>query len=122
MRKKIICLFLLFLSFNAIAKYTQTCKASYMTRNGWSKKYEVNVTFMTGSELNEATSSYRYSSTAVYATIFWGEGKATVIKLSGYFACGYEVDKSCITNSYGDLKGNDQDGDEWKICIGDYCY
>ena len=35
---------------------------------------------------------------------------------------GFEVDKNCITGTYGDLKGKDQDDDEWNICVGDYCF
>lgn len=122
--KKIILLLSIFLllSFKAEAKYTQTCIARYMTQDGWSKKYTVDVTFISGSELNDATNSYKYSSYSVYAVIFWGEGKATVIKISNYLSCGTEVDKNCITGTYGDIKGKDQDDDEWKICVGDYCY
>jgi hypothetical protein len=104
------------------AKYVQTCEAKYMTKDGWSKKYTVDVTFISGSELNTATNSYKYSSYSVYAIIFWGAGQATVIKVSNYLSCGTEVDKSCIANTYGDIKGKDQDEDEWKICVSNYCY
>ena len=77
---------------------------------------------MTGSELNDATSSIRYSSFSVYAIIFWGKGEATVIKLSSFTTCGSEADKSCITSIFGDLKGKDQDDDEWKICKDQFCF
>jgi hypothetical protein len=97
-------------------------QARYMTETGWSKRYVVEVTFMTGQELNEATNSHRFSMFSVYATIFWGEGQATVIKLSSHLICGTEVSKSCIKNSISDLKGKDQDGDDWKICVSDYCF
>ena len=107
---------------NVEAKYTQTCIARYMTEEGWSKKYTVDVTFISGYELNEATSSYKYLTYSVYAVIFWGQGQASVIKISNYLSCGNEVDKNCITSTYGDIKGTDQDGDDWKICISDYCY
>jgi hypothetical protein len=113
---------ILLLCFKAEAKYTQTCVARYMTQEGWSKKYTVDVTFISGSELNEATNSFKYSSFSVYAVIFWGEGQATVIKLSTFLSCGTTVDKNCITNTIGDLKGKDQDDDEWKICVSDYCF
>ena len=123
MKKAILLLIMtITFAFSAEAKYIQTCAARYMTQDGWSKKYTVDVTFISGTELNEATQSYKYSSYSVYAVIFWGEGKATVIKLTSYFSCGTEVDKSCITNVIGDIKGRDQDGDEWKICTGDFCY
>jgi len=104
------------------AKYTQTCIARYNTANGWSSKYTVEVTFLSGSELNDATGSYKYSSFSSYAVIFWAKGEATIIKLSNFLGCGTTVDKSCITSSLGDLKGKDQDGDEWKICVSDFCF
>lgn len=107
---------------HADAKYVQTCSVKYMTKDGWSKKYDIEVTFISGTELNEATNTYDYNMYAVYAVIFWGKGQASVIKLSGYLLCGTEVDKTCITNTYQDLKGKDQNEEEWKICVGDYCY
>lgn len=123
MKKTLLLLaFLIFGIFTASAKYTQTCVVKYQTQNGWSKKYTVDVSFMTGTELNEATNSYKYSSYSTYAIIFWGKDQATVIKLSSYTGCGTEVDKNCITNTYTDLKGKDQDNDVWKICVSNYCY
>ncbi len=113
---------ILLLITNVEAKYIQTCSAKYMTEDGWSKKYTVEITFISGSELNDATSSYKYSSYSVYAVIFWGEGQASVIKLSGYFSCSTEVTNICITNTYTDHKGTDQNETEWKICVSDYCY
>lgn len=103
-------------------KYVQTCEVKYQTQNGWSKKYTVDVTFMTGSELNTATKSFKYSSFSVYAIIFWSKDEATIIKLKTYLACGTEVDKSCITNTIGNFEGVDQDEDEWSICKDDICF
>ena len=114
--------FFLLIAANVEAKYRQACTVQYMADYGWSKKYQVEVTFMTGYELNTATNSYRYNSNSVYAIIFWGQGQASVIKLSSYLICGFETDKSCITNAIGNLKGVDQDGDEWKICKDDLCF
>jgi hypothetical protein len=123
MKRIIILLFLaIFLCFKSEAKYTQTCVARYMTQEGWSKKYTVDITFMSGTELNEATNSFKYSSFSVYAIIFWGEGQATVIKVSTFLSCGTAVDHNCISNAFSDIKGKDQDGDEWKICVSDYCF
>lgn len=123
MKNLILTVVIFLLSINLVqAKYVQTCDVKYMTKDGWSKKYTVDVTFISGSELNEATSSFKYSSFSVYAVIFWSKEQVTVIKLSSFLSCGDTVDKSCITNSVTDLKGKDQDDDEWKICVGDYCY
>lgn len=121
--KKLILVVILILFFNiSFSRYKQVCKASYKTESGWSKKYTVEITFMTGLELNQATNSFRYSSYSVYAIIFWDQGQATIIKLSSYLVCGTEATKDCITNTIGDLKGKDQDEDEWKICINTYCF
>ncbi len=110
------------LSISTQAKYVQTCIVKYKTQQGWSKKYTVSVTFMTGSELNTATRSFKYNGFSTYAIIFWGNDEATVIKIKTFTVCGTEVDKSCITGTFGDLKGVDQDGDEWNICKDDLCF
>jgi hypothetical protein len=65
-----------------------------MTKEGWSKKYTVDVTFISGSELNEATNSFKYSSFSIYAVIFWSQEQVTLIKLSSFLTCGTEVDKN----------------------------
>jgi len=118
--KRLICLILLITTVSFVsAKCKRRCEVSYSTNNGWSKKYNVEVTFLTGWELNTATKNYKYSMTDVYAIIFWGDDKATIIKLSSILVCGNEVNCSCISNSTTDLKGRDQDGDEWKICTSD---
>ena len=122
-RKLVLILLTVFLfAFSVQAKYTQKCIVQYATEDGWSRKYNVDVTFLSGSELNEATNSYRYSAYSVYAVIFWDKGQATVIKISTYVSCSTVVDKNCIKTTVGDLKGKDQDEDEWKICVGDYCF
>jgi hypothetical protein len=123
MRKSLFTLAILcFLIFNAEAKYTQTCSVRYMTQDGWSNKYSVDVTFVSGSELNKATSSFKYSSFSVYAVIFWREDQVSVIKLSTFLHCGIEVDKDCITTTIGDLRGKDQDNDKWRISVSDYSF
>ena len=107
---------------NAEARCRRVATVKYQQQYGWSKKYTVEVTFMTGMELNQATSSYDYSSYSVYAIIFWGEGQATIIKLKSYLLSGYEVTCDCIDNSIYDLQGYDQNRDKWNICLSDYCY
>ncbi|SES84325.1 hypothetical protein SAMN05444285_102245 [Draconibacterium orientale] len=113
---------LLCIGLTSSAKYVQTCKAKYKTNYEWSKYYTVDVTFISGSELNTATSTYNYASYSTYAVIFWGDDKATVIKLSSYTGCGTEVTKDCISNTIGNLKGEDQEGRDWEVCVSGYCY
>lgn len=106
---------------DASAKCQRVATVKYQQQFGWSKKYTVEVNFMSGYELNQATKSFDYTTLSVYAIIFWGEGQATVIKLSSILACGMEVTCSCIDNALLDLKGVDQDGDQWNICLSNYC-
>ncbi len=119
------CLMIFLLITNSLflsAKCRHYCGVKYETEYGWSKSYKIEVQFLTGMELNNATGSFKYSGYSNYAVIFWGQGEASIIKLSSYLACGYEVDCECIENTYGDLKGTDLQGIAWKICTSEYCY
>lgn len=109
------------------AKYVQTCKVKYKKEYGWSKLYEIQVTFMRGSELNDATNSYSYTSYASYAIIFWSEEQVTIIKLStdkcggiyGSSECDYDDFHGLMDNGYVD--GTDSDDRKWKICYDNDC-
>ena len=120
--KKCFIVFFVITPLFTSAKYRQTCEIKYKKNSDWSKKYKVEVTFMSGYELNQATNSFKYDSYSVYGIVFWDRDEATVIKINTILVCGTEVDKSCITNTYIPLSGSDQDGDEWKICVTDFCY
>lgn len=104
------------------AKYRRIAKVKYQADYGWSKIYTVEVTFLSGFELNSATKTFNYSSYSVYAVIFWGNNEASVIKLSTILLCGTEVTRDCIENTLLDLQGYDQVGDKWNICIKDFCF
>jgi len=106
----------------ANAKYVQTCKIKYKKEYGWSKYYTVDVTFMSGTELNNATRTFDYDGFSTYAIIFWDKDEATVIKISSFTGCGTEVKKSCITNKVMNLEGKDQQNRKWEVCTNDYCY
>lgn len=123
MKKFTILLIISLIAFGSInAKCRRIATVKYQQEYGWSKKYTVEVNFMTGMELNKATQSYKYDSYKVYAIIFWGEGQATVIKLTNNLPSGYEVECSLIDNITFDLQGYDQDDDKWNICLGQYCF
>lgn len=122
MKRSFLIIFIILLSFYAEAKHNQTCVVKYKTQEGWSKKYTVEVTFLSGLELNNATNSYKYSSYALYAVIFWQQDQASVIKISNLLTCGETVEKDCISNVILDLNGVDQDGDVWNICVSQFCF
>lgn len=120
---RILCSVALAWSLATVAhtRVTTPAKVRYLTEDGRSRWYEMDVSFMTGSELNTATGSYRYSGFSHYAVIFFKEGQAAVIKISTpLFGCGFEFSVSCFP-SIGNIKGRDQDQTEWEICTGSFC-
>lgn len=123
MKKIFIMLLILLLNvLYTYAKYTQTCKVKYKRQYDWSNYLTVDVTFMSGVELNNATKTYKYDSYSTYGIIFWDKDEASIIKVSSFTGCGSEVTKSCITNKTLNLEGEDQVGKNWQICTKDYCY
>jgi hypothetical protein len=121
MKRALVFVLLLLFVLNIEAKCRRIATVKYQKLYGWSKSYTVEVQFMSGSELNDATESYNYNSFSDYAIIFWGEGKATIIRIKSYTGCDRIVYCDCIDNSIYDYQGFDQDGDKWNICLGDYC-
>ena len=105
----------------ASARVETPAKVRYETQEGKSRWVDMSVTFMTGQELNTATNSFRYSSFANYAVIFFAQDQAAVIKLTGLMiGCGNEFSAACLP-SLGNSKGTDQGGREWEICTGSFC-
>jgi hypothetical protein len=119
--KKLILIMLLALGLSAEAKFTESLSIKYQTQRGWSKYYDVDVTFMTGYELNQATRSNDYSMYQTYGIVWWGSGQCTIIKLSIITSCGYYTTHQCLS-AYYYLEGFDQDGDRWYICKSNVCY
>lgn len=103
------------------AKHIETCQVKYKKEIGWSKYYNVDVIFLTGTELNKATKTYDYSSFDSYAVIFWGKDQASVIEIdSPYMVCGSNVTNYCIPR-YTNMEGYDQRRHKWEICCQYYC-
>jgi len=117
-KRLVILLILGCIALESQARCRIKAQVRYRQQYGWSKVYTVDVTLISGRELNEATQSNNYSSNSNYATVFWAKGEATVIKLDTRLYCTYEVTCDCIYNwVYGDFKGKDQDQDYWEICL-----
>jgi hypothetical protein len=57
----IVFVLLLITTSEVSAKCRRVAVVKYQQQYGWSKKYTVEVTFMTGYELNQATRSYDYN-------------------------------------------------------------
>lgn len=96
MRGLIVALFIIILLSSAKQNGNQSsrcrlrCKAQYLKEKGppisYSEKYDVEVSFLWGKELNESTQSEDYESNAQYAVIFWQQNQATVIKLHTFIS------------------------------------
>ncbi len=79
LRNLVFALVLLFgSSLSAFAYEVVDVCATYMNTN---KNYAVEAQLYRGEELNQRTRTNNYDDLYAYAVIFWGPGKATVIKI-----------------------------------------
>lgn len=109
------------LPIEAQARLTETAKVRYETSDGRSKWYSVDVNFLTGTELNRATASFRYNGFKNYAVIFWGDEQVSVILLnSPILFCALEFTSNCLP-ILGRMKGPDQEGRQWEVCTAMFC-
>lgn len=105
----------------AEARHTQAAKVRYETSQGKSRWYNVDVNFLTGKELNQATSSFLYNSFKNYAVVFWGDDQASIILIqSPMIFCSLEFESSCLP-LLGKMKGPDQEGRQWEVCTALFC-
>ena len=114
--KKIIPLcFLLSLSTISMAATNEEACVKYQKEYSWSKGYSIVATVISGSDLNSAVGSYsRFENYATYATVFWGEGKASIYKLPPLSMGSLPIFEQEV---------EDQDGRKWKIKKDDnFCY
>ncbi len=76
-------------------------KADY----SWGDPYKVPVTIVTGSQLNEATNSYKYQSYSNYALAEWPNGGYSALEMPSYY--------DDLPYSYTNTK--DQNGRKYRI-------
>ena len=91
----------------------------------WSKRYVVDVNFIGGPDLNEATGTRNYYMYGVYAVIFWSEEQVTIIDIGNdnFLSCtASSIDCDCINKMSYDFHGTDQNDRYWEICIKENCY
>ena len=96
----------------AEAEYVKSCKIAYVNTG---RTYDVTCHFMSGDELNDKTGSIDYDMFETYSVVFWGDRKATVIKIDDFVICGTKPEFDCA-NSILPMDGTDKDGRKWKIC------
>lgn len=94
----------------ASAAERETVCAKYEAGYGWSKGYQVEATITNGSELNQATGSFRYKALSTYVVIFWEKDQVSIIEMSWPYL------------SPVGQPGVDQRGTPWKIAQTSICF
>ena len=126
MKSILVILFFLFLPYLSFGQCTRNAQIQYKHADGsWSKKYLVEVNFIGGPELNQATQTNNYYVYGVYAVVFWSQEQVTVIDIGNdnFLSCtASNVDCDCINDMTYNFHGEDQNKRYWEICIKDYCY
>ena len=106
----------------AHATVSYNCKVQYKTGYSWSTEYMMEVAFLTGSELNRATSTFRFSSFKLYALIWFGEGEVAILEHDGMAIIGgTSVDTKAfkrvfqVFGSQEFTQVNDDNARKWKV-------
>ncbi len=113
---------------NISAQLTKHAGVKYKTEYYYSEYYFREIELYTGRQLNDATNSSNYTSTADYALIWFDEDKVAIIRLDqkikndnfdrniGNGINQSEFDFFIQMKGYHHY-GKDQDNTEWKICF-----
>jgi hypothetical protein len=78
----------------------RVCKVQYATSYGWSQEYTMEVTYMTGAELNNATHSYTYDPYKKFCLLWFSNGGVAINQIEDYFLCGPEFDDDAFRNLF----------------------
>lgn len=109
-------LFITLVSINVLnaSKKVDAC-VKYKKEYAWSKGYELEVTVISGFDLNNAVGSIsKFDSLSTYAVIFWEKEQATILKLPPLSIDSIPILESVVKDQYGR---------EWKIKEGHIlCY
>lgn len=95
---------------SAHAEIRRICHVQYETESGLSKKYTVEVTFLTGNELNNKTYSVNYNYLSKYALIWFNNKEVAIIKLDTTAIVGFNFDDFAFKNVF--LVSNDVEGSQ----------
>jgi len=126
---KIVLAILLALNLHpSYASIRRQCKVQYATASGWSHTYTMQVEFITGSELNNATHSYSYDSYKKYCLLWFSNGGVAINEIRDYFLCGFTFDDDAFRNLFyikfsiqcPQINAENDDGRIWKITAKDY--
>ena len=105
----LVVLLVITLGYANAATRTKAC-VKYLNTN---KAYNVEVTLISGQELNQKTRTLNYDCFSTYAVIFWSNSNATLIKLNYFIGS---------LNMFGN-RGVDQRGYPWSVSSNtSFCY
>lgn len=96
----LITLLIFYFDLASFATVRRVCNVQYATSYGWSQTYTMQVEFMTGTELNNATRSYNYDSYKKYCLLWFSNGGVAIDEIGDYFLCGYEFDDDAFRNLF----------------------
>jgi hypothetical protein len=83
------------------ASVARICNVSYETGDGWSAAVAVEVTFVTGRELNKATRSFSYGVLDNYALIWFSRDEVAILQLDDMLlGVGEEFDNDDFRRLY----------------------
>lgn len=110
------------------AAIRRLCNVQYATAYGWSQTYTMQVEFITGSELNNATHSYSYDSFKKYCLLWFSNGGVAINEIKDFFMCGFTFDDDAFRNLFyinfsikcPQINSENEDGQFWKITAKDY--
>lgn len=82
MGKKIIFITFILFTFTCQASIKRICQVQYNSNNSWSQVYQIEVTFLTGLELNQTTKSNVFSNESIYGIIWFSNGGCAILKIA----------------------------------------
>lgn len=82
MKKTIIFITLILFIFTCNASIKRICHVQYQNNGSWSQIYQMEVTFLTGLELNQATSSSTFSNESIYGILWFSNGGCAILKIA----------------------------------------
>ncbi len=129
MKRFIVCVvvFLILIPIKLNAEIRRICKVKYETEYGWSKEYKVEVTFMTGRELNSATSTFKYNSFSKYCLIWFDKDEVAILEIKAFLSSvGDEFDREAFQNAFSInseipcTQINNEANTKWKVIAKEY--
>lgn len=79
-----------FISTPGFSEVHRFCLISYQTEEGWSDEYKMEVTFVTGQELNRKTNSFDFDYFGEYVLIWFSQDQVAIVKIDEFLITGPE--------------------------------